>query len=308
MSTAKRIVLGSRGSMLARWQAGFVAQALRVAHPDLVVDEKIIVTEGDRLSSGPLWNAGGKGLWVKEIEAALLAGEIDLAVHSMKDVPGELAEGLAVVAVPARADVRDAVVSRLGITLDQLPASARLGTTSLRRACQLKAFRSDFHIEILRGNLDTRLRKVAEGVVDAAILACAGLDRLAFADRIAERLSTERMLPAVGQGALAIEARSDDARVRTLTAAMNHQETALAVAAERAFLARLGASCRTPVAGYAQILDGQVVLRGLVGRPDGTQLIADKMSCGSERAAELGIALADTLLARGAGAILAECS
>jgi len=308
MSTGNRIVLGTRGSMLARWQAGFVAQALRAAHPDLVVDEKIIVTEGDRLSSGPLWNAGGKGLWVKEIEAALLAGEIDLAVHSMKDVPGALAEGLAVVAVPARADVRDAVVSRSGLKLDQLPASARLGTTSLRRACQLKAFRSDFHIEILRGNLDTRLRKVAEGVVDAAILACAGLDRLAFADRIAERLSVERMLPAVGQGALAIEARSADARVRSLTEALNHQETALAVAAERAFLARLGASCRTPVAGYAQLVGGQVVLRGLVGRPDGTQLIADMIAGDPKRAEELGVSLADTLLGRGAGAILAECN
>ena len=308
MSTGNRIVLGTRGSMLARWQAGFVAQALRAAHPDLVVDEKIIVTECDRLSSGPLWNAGGKGLWVKEIEAALLAGEIDLAVHSMKDVPGALAEGLAVVAVPARADVRDAVVSRSGLKLDQLPASARVGTTSLRRACQLKAVRSDFQIEILRGNLDTRLRKVAEGVVDAAILACAGLDRLAFADRIAERLSADRMLPAAGQGALAIEARSADARVRSLTEALNHQETALAVAAERAFLARLGASCRTPVAGYAQLVGGQVVLRGLVGRPDGTQLIADMIAGDPSRAEELGVSLADTLLARGAGAILADCT
>jgi len=308
MSSGNRIVLGTRGSMLARWQAGFVAQALRAAHPDLVVDEKIIVTEGDRLSSGPLWNAGGKGLWVKEIEAALLAGEIDLAVHSMKDVPGALAEGLAVVAVPARADVRDAVVSRSGLKLDQLPASARVGTTSLRRACQLKAVRSDFQIEILRGNLDTRLRKVAEGVVDAAILACAGLDRLAFADRIAERLSADRMLPAAGQGALAIEARSADARVRSLTEALNHQETALAVAAERAFLARLGASCRTPVAGYAQLVGGQVVLRGLVGRPDGTQLIADMIAGDPKRAEELGVSLADTLLGRGAGAILAECN
>jgi hydroxymethylbilane synthase len=182
----------------------------------LVVDEKIIVTEGDRVSSGPLWNAGGKGLWVKEIEAALLAGEIDIAVHSMKDVPGELAAGLALVAIPLRADVRDAVVSRSGQGLDGLPKSARIGTTSLRRACQLKAIRSDFEIEILRGNLDTRLRKVADGVVDAAILACAGLDRLEFAGRITERLSIERMLPAVGQGALAIEARSDDCRCADL--------------------------------------------------------------------------------------------
>jgi hydroxymethylbilane synthase len=195
------IVIGTRGSLLARWQAAFVARSLRAAHADLVVEEKIIVTEGDRLSTGPLWNAGGKGLWVKEIEAALLAREIDLAVHSMKDVPGELAVGLALVAIPPRADVRDAVVSRSGQGLNDLPRAARIGTTSLRRACQLKAIRPDFEIEILRGNLDTRLRKVADGVVDAAILACAGLDRLEFASRITERLPIERMLPAVGQGA-----------------------------------------------------------------------------------------------------------
>ena len=309
------IVIGTRGSLLARWQASFVARSLRTAHADLVVEEKIIVTEGDRLSSGPLWNAGGKGLWVKEIEAALLAREIDIAVHSMKDVPGELAAGLALVAIPPRADVRDAVVSRSGAGLDDLPKSARIGTTSLRRACQLKAVRPDFEIEILRGNLDTRLRKVADGVVDAAILACAGLDRLELAGRITERLSIERMLPAVGQGALAIEARSDDERVRGLAQALNDAGTALAVSIERAFLTRLGATCRTPVAGYARLVDGQVTMLGLVGRPDGSELIADKisgkisvMTSGkSGEALELGVKLADALLARGAGAILAEC-
>ena len=300
-----RIVIGTRGSLLARWQAAFVANALRSVHADLVVDEKIIVTEGDRLSSGPLWNAGGKGLWVKEIEASLLAGEIDLAVHSMKDVPGELAAGLALAAVPLRADVRDAVVSRSGQGLDGLPKSARIGTTSLRRACQLKAIRPDFEIEILRGNLDTRLRKVADGVVDAAILACAGLDRLGFAQRITERLTIERMLPAVGQGALAIEARTDDDRVRGLCRVLDDEETATAIAAERAFLARLGASCRTPVAGFARLLDGQVTLLGLVGRPDGSEIITDQASGSASDAAGLGVALADALLARGAGAILA---
>ncbi len=304
----KSIVVGTRGSLLARWQAAFVARSLRAAHPGLVVEEKIIVTEGDRLSSGPLWNAGGKGLWVKEIEAALLADEIDIAVHSMKDVPGELAAGLALVAIPPRADVRDAVVSSSGRALDALPKSARIGTTSLRRACQLKAVRPDFDIEILRGNLDTRLRKVADGVVDAAILACAGLDRLEFAGRITERLSIERMLPAVGQGALAIEARSDDARVRGLAEVLDDAATALAISTERSFLARLGATCRTPVAGYARIEGGQVVMLGLVGRPDGSELIADRMSGQPSRAAELGVKLADALLARGAGAILAECT
>jgi hydroxymethylbilane synthase len=301
------IVIGTRGSLLARWQAAFVARSLRAAHAGLVVEEKIIVTEGDRLSTGPLWNAGGKGLWVKEIEAALLARDIDIAVHSMKDVPGELAAGLALVAIPPRADVRDAVVSRSGQGLDALPKAARIGTTSLRRACQLKAIRPDFEIEILRGNLDTRLRKVADGVVDAAILACAGLDRLEFAARISERLPIERMLPAVGQGALAIEARSDDERVRGLAQALNDAGTALAVTAERAFLTRLGATCRTPVAGYAWLVDGQVTMLGLVGRPDGSELIADKIHGQSGEAAELGVKLADALLARGAGAILAEC-
>lgn len=308
MSSMNPIVIGTRGSLLARWQAAFVARSLRAAHPDLVVEEKVIVTEGDRLSAGPLWNAGGKGLWVKEIEAALLAREIDIAVHSMKDVPGELSAGLALVAIPPRADVRDALVSRSGQGISGLPKSARIGTTSLRRACQLKAIRPDFEIEILRGNLDTRLRKVADGVVEAAILACAGLDRLEFAARITERLPIERVLPAVGQGALAIEARSDDDRVRGLAQALNDAGTELAVTAERAFLTRLGASCRTPVAGYASLADGQVTMLGLVGRPDGSQIIADKISGRSSEAPDLGVKLADALLARGAGAILAECA
>jgi hydroxymethylbilane synthase len=309
-----RIVIGTRGSLLARWQASHVAQALRALHSGLVVEEKIIVTEGDRVSTGPLWNVGGKGLWVKEIEAALLAREIDLAVHSMKDVPGELAPGLALVAVPRRADARDAVVSRSGGGLDGLARSARVGTTSLRRSCQIKALRPDLHIEILRGNLDTRLRKVTEGVVDAAILACAGLDRLGFADRIAERLSIERMLPAVGQGALAIETRAgqpendegNDEEVRILCRTLDDPETATAVTAERAFLARLGASCRTPVAGYARLMQGQLVLLGLVGRPDGSLTISDQIAGLPGQAAQIGVDLANRLLERGAGAILAD--
>jgi len=299
-----RLVVGTRGSLLARWQAGHVAAALRAAHPGLVVEEKIIVTEGDRLSSGPLWNAGGKGVWVKEIEAALLTREIDLAVHSMKDVPSELAAGLALVAVPARADVRDALVSRTGQGLAELPLATRVGTTSLRRACQLKSLRPDLDVAILRGNLDTRLRKVADGVVEAAILACAGLDRLGFAERITERLPIERMLPAVGQGALAIEARADDEPVRALCRVLDHAETATAMLAERAFLARLGASCRTPVAGYARVRGDELHLRGLVGKPDGSAIIADEQSGSTERAAAVGVVLADALLARGAAAML----
>lgn len=299
-----RIVVGTRGSVLARWQAAFVAQALREAHPELSVEEKIIVTEGDRISAGPLWNAGGKGLWVKEIEAALLAGEIDLAVHSMKDVPGELAAGLCLGAIPKRADVRDAVVSRDGCNLNGLPASARVGTTSLRRAFQLKVMRPDLDIQILRGNLDTRLRKVADGAVDAAVLACAGLDRLGFADRISERLPIERMLPAVGQGALAIEARTDDRRTLAACTVLEDRETAIAVTAERAFLARLGATCRTPVAGYARLQGDQIVLLGRIGRPDGSATLADQASGSLANAADIGRGLAEAMLSRGAAAML----
>jgi hydroxymethylbilane synthase len=303
-----KLVIGTRGSLLARWQAGHVAALLRTAHPGLVVAEKIIVTEGDRLTSGPLWDAGGKGVWVKEIEAALLAREIDVAVHSMKDLPGELAAGLALVAVPPRADVRDALVSRTGQGLAELPAATRVGTTSLRRACQLKAWRPDLEIALLRGNLDTRLRKVAEGVVDAAVLASAGLDRLGFAERITERLPIERMLPAVGQGALAVEARADDEPVRTLCRVLDDAQAATAIAAERAFLACLGAGCRTPVAGYARVQGPELHLRGLVGKADGSAILADETRGSVERAAQVGIALAEALLARGAAALLAGTS
>ncbi len=291
--------------MLARWQARHVAAALRTAHPGLIVQEKIIVTEGDRLPTGPLWNAGGKGVWVKEIEAALLACEIDLAVHSMKDVPGELAAGLVLGAVPERADVRDAVVSRAGVGLDGLPRSARVGTTSLRRACQLKALRPDLDVQTLRGNLDTRLRKVGNGMVDAAVLACAGLDRLGFSDQIAERLPIGRMLPAVGQGALAIECRAGDDRIRRLCAVLDDPPAAMATAAERAFLVRLGAGCRTPVAGYARMEGDALIMDGLVGRPDGSELLMDQARGPIHDPAGLGCRLADALLQRGAAAILA---
>lgn len=299
-----RIVIGTRGSMLARWQASFVASALRARHSELAVEEKIIVTEGDRISSGPLWQAGGKGLWVKEIEAELLAGTIDLAVHSMKDVPGELAPGLTLAATPTRADVRDALVSREGGTLDQLPHAARVGTTSLRRAFQLRMVRPDLDIQILRGNLDTRLRKVAEGVVDAAILACAGLDRLGLADRISERLPIERMLPAVGQGALALEIRAGDEQTRHLCAALDDPRAAIAVRAERGFLVRLGATCRTPVAGHAWLEGDAVVLAARIGSPDGTQVLADRATGTYAEADAVGRHLAESLLSRGAAALL----
>ena len=302
----KRVVIGTRGSALALWQADHVSARLKAAHPGLVVERTVIVTTGDRTPQGPLWQAGGKGVWVKEIEEALLAGTIDLAVHSLKDVPAELAPGLVLAAIPERADNRDALVSRHGSSLASLPAGARVGTTSLRRVCQVRALRPDLHLETLRGNLDTRLRKVAEGVVDAAILACAGLDRLGFQDRIAERLSIESMLPAIGQGALAIETRAQDQRVQALVRALASREAEITVAAERALLRRLGAGCRTPVAGCARMQQGQLQILGLVGRPDASVILRESVTGPAEHAGALGTTLAETLLARGADRILAE--
>jgi hydroxymethylbilane synthase len=312
--TAGKIVIGTRGSALARWQAAYVGRALVEAHPGLVIEERIIVTEGDRVQTGPVIDLGGKGVWVKEIEVALRAGTIDVAVHSLKDVPAELAPGLALVAIPRRADPRDALVSRAGQPLAALPAGSRVGTSSLRRVCQVRALRSDLTVEVLRGNVDTRLRKVAEGVVDAAVLACAGLDRLGFADRITERLTTDQMLPAIGQGALALEARADDERVVALCRALSDHAAEVTVSAERALLAGLGVGCRTPVAGHATLQAGEkggdaaghVLLRALVGRPDASEIVREEMAGPADRAADLGSEVARRLLARGAEQILRD--
>jgi len=306
VSSAGTIVIGTRGSALARWQAAEVGRLLRAAHPGLEVSEKIVVTQGDRVQTGPVIDLGGKGVWVKEIEEGLLARDIDVAVHSMKDVPAELAAGLAIVAVPERADPRDAIVSRDGATLAALPAGSRVGTSSLRRVCQVRAARADLSIDILRGNVDTRLRKVAEGVVDAAVLASAGLDRLGFSARIAERLDTVRMLPAIGQGALALEARAADARVLKLCRALADPIAEVTTAAERALLAGLGVGCRTPVAGHATVAEGRLTLTGLVGRPDASEMIREAIAGAPGDAAAMGAELARRLLARGADRILRE--
>jgi hydroxymethylbilane synthase len=300
------LVIGTRGSALARWQAGEIGRRLCNAHPGLEVHEEIIVTAGDRFQSGPIIDVGGKGVWVEEIERALLAKKIDLAVHSMKDVPAELAPGLAIVAIPPRADPRDAIVSRSGAGLLALPPGSRVGTSSLRRVCQVRAARTDLAVEVLRGNVDTRLRKVADGVVDAAVLASAGLDRLGFSAHITERLDVDRMLPAIGQGALAIEARADDERVVSLCRALADPTAEVTVAAERALLAGLGVGCRTPVAGHATLTDGQLTLAGLVGRPDASEMIRETISGAPAEAAALGAELARRLLSRGADRILRE--
>jgi len=306
LTAGETIVIGTRGSALARWQAAEIGRLLRAAHPGLEVSERIIVTAGDRSQTGPVVDLGGKSVWVKEIEDALLSGEVDLAVHSMKDVPTDLAGGLAIVAVPTRADPRDAIVSRTGAGLDALPPGSRVGTSSLRRVCQLRAARGDLGIEILRGNVDTRLRKVAEGVVDAAVLACAGLDRLGFSARIAERLDPTRMLPAIGQGALALEARANDARVVSFCRALSDPASETTVAAERALLAGLGVGCRTPVAGYATLAAGRLTVAGLVGRPDASEMIHETLTGPSSDALAIGADVARRLIARGAGTILRE--
>jgi hydroxymethylbilane synthase len=299
-----RVVIGTRGSVLALWQADHVAALLRAAHTGLVVERNIILTTGDR--TGPVGEAGGKAVWVKEIEAALLAGEIDLAVHSLKDVPAELAPGLVLAAIPTRADVRDALVSRDGSTLDNLPVGASVGTTSLRRISQVKALRPDLRLVPLRGNLDTRLRKVADGRVDAAVLACAGLDRLGLSQHIAERIATERILPAIGQGALAIETRASDEPLRVLCRVLASEDAEITVTAERTLLQHLGAGCRTPVAGTAQVQRGKLEVWGLVGSPDGTTMLREHVSGAPSTAQALGRALAEALIARGADRILAE--
>ena len=265
------------------------------------------MTEGDRVQTGAVIELGGKGVWVKEIEDALLAGTIDLAVHSLKDVPAELAPGLALVAIPERADPRDALVSRSGARLADLPAGSRVGTSSLRRVCQVLAMRADLHVEILRGNVDTRLRKIAEGVVDAGVLACAGLDRLGFEARITQRLTVDQMLPAIGQGALALEARAADARVVSLARALADPAAEMTVAAERALLAGLGVGCRTPVAGHA------VLARRAGSCCEVSWAAPTRPKCSTKRspgrpsdAAALGAELARRLLSRGADRILRE--
>jgi hydroxymethylbilane synthase len=273
-----RVVIGTRGSALALWQADHVAAQLRAAHPGLVVERKIIVTTGDR--TGPVGEAGGKAVWVKEIEAALLAGEIDLAVHSLKDVPAELASGLVLAAIPARADVRDALISRDGSTLDNLPAGASVGTTSLRRICQVKALRPDLRL--------------------------AGLDRLGLSQHIAERIAIERMLPAIGQGALAIEIRAADEPLRVVCRELASEDAEITVAAERTLLQHLGAGCRTFVAGTAQVQQSKLEVWGLVGSPDGATMLREHVSGAPSAAQSLGKALAEALIARGADRILAQ--
>jgi hydroxymethylbilane synthase len=292
------LVIASRGSRLALWQARWVEDRLRALGHDCRVE--VIKTTGDKITSVPLSKVGTKGLFTKEIEEALLAGTADLAVHSLKDLPTELPAGLALAAVPEREDPRDAIA---GSRLNDLPAGARVGTSSLRRAAQLRKLRPDLNIESIRGNIDTRLRKMDEGRYAAIVLAAAGLKRLGWGDRIAEIFSPEVMCSAVGQGALAIETRAGGSP-RDAVAALDHPPTHVAVNAERAVLAALGGGCLVPIGAYATVEGEHLQLTAVVASPDGSEVVRAESSGASSDAERLGRELGATLLERGARRIL----
>src|ERR1035438_364305 len=289
------LVIASRGSQLALWQARWVSAQLTGRGHQCHIE--IIKTTGDKITDVPLAKVGTKGLFTKEIEEALLDGRADLAVHSLKDLPTELPEGLVLAAVPEREDPRDAVVGR---RLNDLAAGAKVGTSSLRRAAQLRKLRGDLVVESVRGNLDTRLRKLDEGQYDAILLAAAGLKRLGWGGRIAEILPPEQMCPAVGQGALAIETRAGFDGV----ALLDHADTHPAVMAERAVLGALGGGCQVPIGAYATVSEGRVHILAIVAAPDGTQVIRAEAEGAAAQAAQIGASLAADLLARGAREIL----
>jgi hydroxymethylbilane synthase len=298
--------IATRKSPLALWQAEHVRSHLQALHAGLQVELLTMSTKGDRILDSPLAKIGGKGLFVKELEQGMLEGRADIAVHSMKDVPAELPDGLCIAAILEREDPQDAFVSGQYASIDALPEGARVGTSSLRRQCQLRARRPDLEILDLRGNVGTRLAKLDAGDYDAIILACAGLKRLGLEGRITAILAPEVMLPAIAQGVIGIESRSDDARIQALLDPLHHAVTAQRTQAERAMNAALAGGCQAPVAGYSVIGSAGIELRGLVGRPDGTEIIRADISGPADDAAVLGKQLADDLLSRGAGQILDE--
>ena len=300
------LILGTRGSKLAVHQSQWVQARLQELAPGLTISLQRIQTSGDKILDVPLAKIGGKGLFVKEIEDALLSKEIDLAVHSMKDVPTALPEGLDILCVPPREDPRDALITRDGCRLDQLKPGARIGTSSLRRQAQLLHYRPDFTIEMLRGNLDTRLRKLREGQFDAIVLAAAGLRRLAWDAEITEYLPVHLSLPAIAQGALGIEARSDDTFVRELLSRFEHRPTRITVTAERALLHRLEGGCQVPIAAHAELDGDRPTVDGLVASVDGRRVIRHQIQGPASEAQALGTKLAERLLADGGDVILKE--
>jgi hydroxymethylbilane synthase len=298
--------IGTRGSQLALWQAEWVKSQLTAAFPGLSVELTVIKTKGDKILDVPLAKVGGKGLFVKEIEEAILDGRVDLAVHSMKDMPAELPPGLTMGPVPRRETPNDVLISGSGDRLRELPRGVRIGTSSLRRASQILHVRPDARIIPLRGNLDTRIRKLdaaADGL-EAIVLAAAGVKRLNFTHRITEQLDPSVMLPAAGQGALCLELRTADTQRLQMLAGLDHEPTRLAVTAERAFLHRLGGSCQVPIAAHGTVANGILTLDGLVADIDGQSLIRESLKAPADRTAAAGIELAQRLLARGADTLL----
>ena len=304
--SVRTLRIATRKSPLALWQANFVKAQLEAIHPDLQVELVPMSTQGDKILDTPLAKVGGKGLFVKELETAMLEGRADIAVHSMKDVPVEFPEGLGLHTICEREDPRDAFVSNHFSTLDALPLGAVVGTSSLRRQCQLRASRPDLVIRDLRGNVNTRLAKLDAGEYDAIILAAAGLKRLEMAHRITAFIEPEQSLPANGQGAVGIECRLDDEAVKALLAPLEHAETRTRVLTERAMNRALQGGCQVPIGAYALVEGDQIWLRGLVGSPDGSQMLRDEIRGPLANGESLGEALAERLLAAGADRILAE--
>jgi len=302
----KKITIGTRGSKLALWQANHIADCIRAQYPDVDVELLHIVTTGDKILDVPLARIGGKGLFTKELETAMLNGQIDLAVHSLKDMPTELPEGLLLAAITERVDAGDAFISPNYGTVDNLPQGARVGTSSLRRKAQLLKYRPDLKIGDLRGNLDTRLKKLENGEFDGIILAVAGLKRLGWQEKITQVLPQDICLPAVGQGALAIEARSDDAEVLKMLAFLNHQETRWAVEAERMYLAEVEGGCQIPIGVFGRIEQEVLTLEAAILSVDGARQIRQTISGSPQDGKKLGRDLAQRMLGEGGREILQE--
>ena len=298
------IKIGTRGSKLALAQTNSVVEQLKLIAPDFQPEVCIIKTSGDIMQDVSLAQIGGQGAFVKEIEEALLAGSIDLAVHSMKDVPGEIPPGLTFAAILKREDVRDVLVTRGKIKFEYLPKGAKIGTGSLRRGAQLKAFMPDLEIVPLRGNIDTRLRKIETENLTGVVLAAAGMKRLGYADMVTQFLPTEIMLPAVGQGALGLQARENDAELISLCRRLNHPQTFVEVTAERSYLKALGGGCRLPIAAYGLIEKGRLTLEGLVAAPNGTSWARDKVWGELDEAEAMGQKLAEMILEKGGRKLL----
>ncbi len=302
--TNKTIKIGTRGSKLALWQANWVKSALNAGNTSIAVELVPIKTRGDKILDVPLAKVGGKGLFVKEIEDALLNGRIDLAVHSMKDMPSEIPDGLCVGAIPEREIPQDVLISKKGLLLHDLMPGARIGTSSLRRSAQLLHARPDLVILPLRGNLDTRLKKLETENLDAIILAAAGVKRLGLENRITEYIDENIMLPAVGQGALCIEIRQNDPEIEPIIAALNHQESWTVVMGERAFLNRLEGGCQVPIAAHGKLEKNTFILCGLVAAVDGTTIIKETLSGPEDSSESIGVNLANRLLSMGAKNIM----